>query len=60
MLTIRDVHVDNHFSDKFDPLCHVGYFINGNKHKLMDKYIVALFTLYETKFCIFMFEGCMC
>ena len=31
MLTIRDGHIDNHFSDKFVSLCHVDYFINDNK-----------------------------
>ena len=35
MLTIRDDHVDNHFSDKFVTLCHVDYFINGDEQKLM-------------------------
>ena len=33
MLTIKDDHVDNHFSDKFIPPCHVGYFINGDGQK---------------------------
>jgi len=28
MLTI---HVDNHFTDKFVPPCHVGYFISGDR-----------------------------
>ena len=30
MLTIRDEHVDNHFSDKFIHMCHVDYFINDD------------------------------
>jgi len=28
------IHVDNHLSDKFVPMCHVGYFINGDRQKL--------------------------
>ena len=31
ILAIRDDHVDNYFSDKFVPLCHVDYFINGDR-----------------------------
>ena len=34
MLAIKDGHVDNHFSDKFVPLCHVAYFINDDRRKL--------------------------
>jgi len=43
MLTIRDGHVDNYFSDKFVPLCHVGYFINGDEQKLTIEYICCTF-----------------
>ena len=43
MLIIRDSHVDNHFSDKFVPLCHVGYFINGDRRKLTVGYICCTF-----------------
>jgi len=38
MLSIRDGHVDNHFNDKFVSLCHVGYFINGDRWKLTVEY----------------------
>jgi len=27
MQAIRDGHVDNHFSDKFVSLCHIGYLL---------------------------------
>jgi len=57
MLTIRDDHVDNHFSDKFVSLCHVGYFINDDRRKLTVGYICCIFILSETKFCIFIFQG---
>ena len=30
MLTIRNGHIDNHFSEKFILLCHVGYFIKSD------------------------------
>ena len=43
MLTIRDGHVDNHFNDKFVPLCRVGYFINGDRRKLTARYICHTF-----------------
>ena len=43
MLTIRDDHVGNHFNDKFIPLCHVGYFINGYERKLTVGYICFTF-----------------
>ena len=57
MLKIRDDHVDNHFSDKFISLCHVCYFINGDGWKLIVEYICHIF---YTKFCIFIFQGCIC
>ena len=43
MLTIKDDHVDNHFSDKFVPMCHVSYFINSNRRKLSTEYICHTF-----------------
>ena len=43
MLTIKDDHVDGHFSDKFVFLCHVRYFINGDGRKLTAKYIYHIF-----------------
>ena len=30
MPAIRDDYVDNHFTNKFIPLCHIDYFINGD------------------------------
>ena len=30
MLTIRNDHINNHFSDKFIPLYHISYFINDD------------------------------
>ena len=43
MLTIRDGHIDNYFSDKFVPLCQVCYFINGDERKLTVEYICRTF-----------------
>ena len=43
MLIIRDDHVDNHFSYKFIPLCHINYFINGDERKLTAEYICRTF-----------------
>ena len=43
MLTIRDDHVDNNFSGKFVPLCHVDYFINDDGRKLTVGYICHTF-----------------
>jgi len=43
MLAIRDDHVDNHFSDKFVSLCHIGYFINDDERKLTAGYIYCTF-----------------
>ena len=43
MLTTRDDHVDDHFSDKFVPMCHVDYFINSDGWKLMARYICCIF-----------------
>ena len=37
------IHVDNHLSDKFVFLCHVGDFINGDGRKLMAGYICRTF-----------------
>ena len=37
------IHVDNHFSDKFVLLCHVGDFVNGDWQKLMVGYICRTF-----------------
>ena len=34
MLIIRNDRINNHFSDNFVPLCHVDYFINGDRRKL--------------------------
>ena len=47
MMTIRFGHVDNHFSDKFVHLCHIGYFINGDKRKLTTEYICRTFYTFE-------------
>ena len=47
MLAIRDGHVDNHFGDKFVPLCHICYFINGDIMKLMAGYIYCTFDTLE-------------
>ena len=30
MLIIRYDYIDNYFSDKFIPVCHVNYIINGD------------------------------
>ena len=43
MLVIRDDHVDNHLSEKFVSLCHVGYFINDDGWKLTTEYICHTF-----------------
>ena len=43
MLTIRDGHIDNYFSDKFVPLCHATYFINGGGRILTVEYICRTF-----------------
>ena len=43
MLAIRDDHIDNHLSDKFVLLCHVGYFINDDGWKLTVGYICRTF-----------------
>ena len=43
MLIIRDNQVDNHFSDKFVPLGHINYFINGDGRKLTNGYICCTF-----------------
>ena len=50
MLTIRDGHVDNHFSDKFVHLCHVGYFINADRRKLTVEYICCTFYTFGDNF----------
>ena len=45
-MTIRDDHIDNHFDDKFVPLCHVDYFINfikDDRQKLTVGYIYRIF-----------------
>ena len=47
MLAIGDGLVDNHFSDKFVHLCHVSYFINGNRQKLTTEYICCTFCTFE-------------
>ena len=60
MLTIRDDHVDNYFTDKFVHLCHVSYFINGDGRKLRSDIFVVLFTLSETKFYIFILQEYIC
>ena len=46
ILTIRDGHVGNHFSDKFVPKCHVGYFINGDRQKFTARYICHTFYIF--------------
>ena len=43
ILTSKDDHVDNHFSEKFVPLYHVGYFTNGDGLKLIAGYICRTF-----------------
>ena len=43
MLAIGDYHIDNYFSDKFVPMCHVDYFINGDEQKLTIGYICRIF-----------------
>ena len=43
MLAIRDDHLDNHFTNKFVPLCHVHYFINSDGQKLTVRYICRTF-----------------
>ena len=43
MLTIRNDHIDNHFSDKFVSLWHLDYFINGDGQKLTAEYICRTF-----------------
>lgn len=40
---IKDGHVGNHFCNIFIPLCHVGFFINCNGRKLMDRWICRTF-----------------
>ena len=61
MLAIRNDHIDNHFSDKFVPLCHVNYFINDDRCKLTVGCIfIVLFTFFWIKFCIFIFQGYIC
>ena len=47
MLKIRDDHVDNHFNEKFVPLCHVDYFINGDEWKLTTEYISRIFYTFK-------------
>ena len=47
MLTIRDDHVDNHFSDKFVLSYYVGYFINGDGQKLTPEYIYHYFYTFK-------------
>jgi len=46
ILTIRYDHVNNHFYDKFVILCHVGYFINDDRHKLTIGYIYCTFYIF--------------
>ena len=36
-------YIDNHFNNKFVPLCHVGYFINSDGWKLTVRYICRIF-----------------
>ena len=60
MLTTRDDYVDNHFSDKFVSLCHVGYFIYGDGKKLTIGYICYTFYTFGIKFCIFIFQEHIC
>ena len=50
MLVIRDDHVDNHFSDKFVPICHVGYFFNGNRQVNSRIYLLHFFHFRELNF----------
>ena len=45
--SILAIHVDNHFSDKFVLLCHVGDFINGDRRKLTAKYICRTFYIFR-------------
>jgi len=44
-LANRDDHLDNHLSDKFVSLCHIGYFINHDRQKLTTEYICRTFAL---------------
>ena len=61
MMTIRFGHVDNHFSDKFIPLCHVDYFINADRQKLMVVYICHTFLHFHgLNFVFFIFQGRIC
>ena len=46
MLVIIDGHVNHNFSDKFVPLCHINYFINGDERKLMVGYICHTFYIF--------------
>ena len=47
MVTIKDDHVDNHYTDKFVHLCHVDYFINGDGQKITTGYIYHTFYTFE-------------
>ena len=42
-LAIRDEHVTNNFNDKLVSLYHVGCFINGDRRKLITRYICLIF-----------------
>ena len=47
MLATRDDHVDNYFSDKFVPQCHINYFISGDRWKLTARYICHTFYTFQ-------------
>jgi len=42
-VSMPTIQVCNHFSDKFVPPCHVGYFINDDARKLRAGYICHTF-----------------
>ena len=44
MLTI---HVGNHFSDKFVPLCHLDYFINGDEPEVNCQIYFSHFLFFQ-------------
>ena len=51
------IHVGNHFSDKFVPPCHIGYFINGDGRKLMVGYICRTFYIFRDSILYFHLSG---
>lgn len=47
MLAIKDGHVDNQFCHKFIHLFHTGYFINGDRRKLMIRKFCCIVYTFE-------------